>query len=266
MIFWYRNSVLASLVSIIGCVIVITGIAGLRDREIGVGPGILVIVAGIGIAALGKVISDRKAQKKTEQARTAQPGGKAGSTARYTENTGYAERSTSQNAGNTKKTKNPDKELEEIIRQAEGYAEKEEYHKELETLLSGLSIDSGNAVLLNRIGRAYRHVGDYNAALDYYFRSAKVDPNDLSIGTNIAVAYYYLGEYEKADQYFQGEITRLESMNNHESRSMLGITYANYALCIGKMGDLNRAREFLSKAERAGYKKCDVIWNMLMRT
>lgn len=76
MIFWYRNSVLASLVSIIGCVIVITGIAGLRDREIGVGPGILVIVAGIGIAALGKVISDRKAQKKTEQARTAQPGEK----------------------------------------------------------------------------------------------------------------------------------------------------------------------------------------------
>lgn len=337
MVIWYRNSVLASIVSIVGCVIVITGVSGLLNKEIGAGAGILLIIAGIGIAALGKVISVMKAQKKREQAQRAQGGGQTGSTARYSGNTGTAQGSTSQNTGNTgytygstsqntgntgytygnttqnagntgyaygnssqntgnagytysstsqntgntgytyrsasqttgntqrQLTKEEIQALRNIIKLAESYAEKEEYDKELDTLLSGLSIDPENAELLNQIGRAYRHVGDYNAALDYYFRSAKADPNNLSIGSNIATAYMFLGEYEKADHYFQGEIRRLEAVHSQEAKDVLAIAYANYALCVGRMGDLNKARDYLSKAEQTGYKKCDVIWNMLMK-
>lgn len=276
MIIWYKNSILASIVSIIGCVIAVTGVYGLVDGESSAGIGILMIIVGICIAAVGKIISEQKAKKKAEQALRAQSGSKTGNTAG---NTGNAYRTAPQSTGNMgnaygnsaqsygyrQKTKETEQTLANIISLAKSYAEKEEYNKELDTLLSGLSVDPGNAVLLNHIGRAYRHVGDYKSALDYYFRSAKADPNDLSIGSNIATAYMFLGEYEKADHYFQGEIRRLEASNDPEARGVLAITYANYAQCVGRMGDLNKARDYLSKAEKAGYKNCDAAWNMLLK-
>ena len=279
MFIWYRNSVLASIVSIIGCVIACTGIYGIIDKEIGVGPGILLIIAGIGTAALGSAISEQKAKKKAEQARRAQSGNIGGNTTRYSGNTGSANGTASQNAGtgrntygtsapntgNTQKTQEKNEALKDILRQAESCEKKDEFKKELDILLTGLSVDAENAELLNRIGRAYRRLGDYNTALDYYLRSAKADPNSLWIGTNIATAYLFLGEYEKADQYFRGEIRKLEASNNPQARDMLALTYANYALCVGRMGDLNKARVFLSKAEQAGYKNSDTVWKMLLK-
>ena len=74
MVIWYRNSILASLVSIIGCVIVVFGVTDLFQgdaRELTVVTDIVMIVVGIAVAALGKIISDHKAEKKRAKARQA---------------------------------------------------------------------------------------------------------------------------------------------------------------------------------------------------
>lgn len=62
MIIFYKNSFLASVVSIIGCMFVLGGIACIREGEIL--PGILLIVLAVPIMALAKWISNNKAFKK----------------------------------------------------------------------------------------------------------------------------------------------------------------------------------------------------------
>ena len=68
MLIWYRNSILASIVSLIGCAGVVAGISELlkdaSQREMSVPETIGFIAAGILFAVLGKVISSNKEKKK----------------------------------------------------------------------------------------------------------------------------------------------------------------------------------------------------------
>ena len=61
MILWYKNSVLASIVSILGCVLVMAGIAMFGDEP---GGAVAMILIGAAMAIWGKVISNNKAFKK----------------------------------------------------------------------------------------------------------------------------------------------------------------------------------------------------------
>ena len=60
MILWYKNSFLASVVSILGCFLVFAGIATFGDDAF---VAVLLIVIGIAVAIWGKVISSNKAFK-----------------------------------------------------------------------------------------------------------------------------------------------------------------------------------------------------------
>ena len=60
MIRWYKNSFLASVVSIIGCLIILGGIASFSES---IGGAIALIIAGLALAVWGKNISDNKAFK-----------------------------------------------------------------------------------------------------------------------------------------------------------------------------------------------------------
>ena len=62
MIFFYKNSFLASVVSILGCIVAMCGIAIIAEGD--VLPGILCIVAAIPLMILAKRISKKKAFKK----------------------------------------------------------------------------------------------------------------------------------------------------------------------------------------------------------
>ena len=265
--------------------------------------GLLVIAAGVAIAFAGNLISARKEKKKQEQARveqnrnytdnttsgtrntgntasrTYETGGTAGS-ARFCPNCGaplvhggmfcgncgtqVKAPSAGGTAGNTQQAEKPKESVEMILKRANDHAENEDYQKELEVLLTGLSVDDKNATLLNHIGRAYRRLGNYNTALDYYLRSAAIDPDELSIGSNIATVYMFLGAYDQAEKIFEAEIRKLETDSRAEAKKVLRITYANYALCAGKKGDLNKAKRLLDKAKQAGYENCEKVWSMLM--
>ena len=115
----------------------------------------------------------------------------------------------------------------------------------------------------NLIGRANRRLGNFDAALEYYYRSEAINPNDLTIRTNIANAISMKGDHAHAKSIYETEIQRLEALNTPDARGVLAITYSSYALCIGKMGDLNGSREYLKKAEKVGYKNSSGIWKQL---
>lgn len=62
MVLWYKNSFLASVVSILGCILVITGIGIAGEGD--VTATALLILCGIPLIIWGKVISNNKAFKK----------------------------------------------------------------------------------------------------------------------------------------------------------------------------------------------------------
>lgn len=63
MIFWYKNSFLASIVSIIGCLTVCMGVV-IYTEEGALGTAIVCALIGIPLAIAGKMISVRKAERR----------------------------------------------------------------------------------------------------------------------------------------------------------------------------------------------------------
>ena len=61
MVFWYKNSVLASIVSVLGCVMAMGGIATFSDDSTA---AVCLILIGVALAVWGKQISNNKAFKK----------------------------------------------------------------------------------------------------------------------------------------------------------------------------------------------------------
>ena len=63
MIRWYKNSFLASVVSILGCTLILAGIMIVVEEEELAG-GIMLAIVGLALAIWGKNISENKAFKK----------------------------------------------------------------------------------------------------------------------------------------------------------------------------------------------------------
>ena len=61
MILWYKNSFLASIVSILGCILIIGAIANFGDDP---AMAVCYILIGVALAIWGKLISDNKSFKK----------------------------------------------------------------------------------------------------------------------------------------------------------------------------------------------------------
>lgn len=65
MAIWYKNSILASIVSVLGCGFIVVAIQELSAGELDLFPDFIGIVAmGVALAVLGWFISDRKAKKQ----------------------------------------------------------------------------------------------------------------------------------------------------------------------------------------------------------
>ena len=61
---WFNNSVLASIISIFGCMFVILGFTYFSESVAG---GLLFIALGAGLVWLGSVVSRKKAERKQNQ-------------------------------------------------------------------------------------------------------------------------------------------------------------------------------------------------------
>lgn len=68
MIIWYRNSILASIVSLSGCALAVVGFGEMQDKEISTATGIIMIVLGVCAVILGWFISEHKREKKRRSA------------------------------------------------------------------------------------------------------------------------------------------------------------------------------------------------------
>lgn len=142
-----------------------------------------------------------------------------------------------------------------LLSEAQGYAEKKDYRNELRTLAKAMEIAPENNTVLLRLGRAYWRAGLPEKALEYYHIAEELYPKDPIVYANIGSAYLKLGHNEKAKEQYEKAIDIIEADPMSACAEDIAITYGNYALCVGRLGDRKRAKEYLSIAKEKGYSK-----------
>ena len=148
-----------------------------------------------------------------------------------------------------------------LFEEAKAHAAKGDYVQELQTLIKCLSLAPDNSEVYNRIGRAYRRLGNNAKALEYYEKARELTPDVYWIVTNIGLVYFFSGEYEKARKYLEQGIAMMEKDPRDSSSYEIGANYANYGFCLGRLGDMNGAKKYLRMAKEKGYAQ-DILENI----
>ena len=141
---------------------------------------------------------------------------------------------------------------------ADNYEEKGDYQTALEILLQNeekAADDKARYYL--RLGRCYRLCGMYQKALECYNKAIEINPNDGVAYTNIGSVYIWLKEYSRALSYCRKGITLMEQGLKKPTKTEYTHCLANYAIALGKTGQIDKCNEYFRKAESYGYPNVD---------
>ena len=142
-----------------------------------------------------------------------------------------------------------------LLSEAAKFAEKKDYHNELQKLSEAKKFAPEDNTVLLRLGRAYWRLGSIEKAMEYYHMAEELYPDDPSVYNNIGSAYFKLGHYAEAKAQYEKAVALIASDPMSSCAEDTAITYGNYAYCLGKLGDRENARKYLSIAKEKGYSK-----------
>lgn len=145
-----------------------------------------------------------------------------------------------------------------ILYKSSVYHEEEKYDQELDALLLAQKLKPDNASVLIKLGRVHRILGDNLKALEFYNKAKAIDPRDPTIYMNMGAVYTLKGDYATGKALYEQAIDLFENGATGTINDR-ATCYANYALCIGKWGNIKVARKYLIKAKRNGYNEKNII-------
>ncbi len=148
--------------------------------------------------------------------------------------------------------------LAAIFAEAVEFDDRRDYKAELETLVKGLDIAPDNCTLLLKLGRVNRRMGFPKEALEYYRRAEAADPENPIIYVNMATLYIGQGQTAQARPLLEKAIAMIEADPLSAPSGDITVTYGNYALCLGKLGDRAGAKKYLRKAKELGCSKDEI--------
>ncbi len=153
-----------------------------------------------------------------------------------------------------------DARLVSLLDKAESYAEKGELQSEHNSLATAYSVAPENADVLLRYGRSYIKLGFPQKAMEYFRKAEVLYPDDPIVYVNIGTALLKEGHYAEAKQQYEKGLSIIEEDPASASLGDIAVTYGNYALCVGKLGDRKTARKYLSIAKEKGYRSASIDW------
>lgn len=128
---------------------------------------------------------------------------------------------------------------------------------EMMVLAEALSLDGNNTVILTRLGRLHREMGNFGKAEELYNRVTKLDPNSPLGYAGLGAMYVIRNENEKALPYLEKCIPLY-----HESDYDLAVSLANYGIALGRTGRKAEAKKALKKAKKKGYENLNAACRM----
>ncbi len=153
-----------------------------------------------------------------------------------------------------------DARLVSLLDKAEAYAEKGELQSEHKALATAYSLAPENNDVLLRYGRSYIKLGFPQKAMEYFRKAEALFPEDPVVYVNIGTALLKEGHFAEAKQQYEKGLSIIEEDPASASLGDIAVTYGNYALCVGKLGDRKTARKYLSIAKEKGYRSASIDW------
>ena len=100
-------------------------------------------------------------------------------------------------------------------------------------------------------GTMYFYLGDFERAIERYVNAANLAPNDHRVWGNLADAYYFDGGQEQvADVAYRRAIDLAEQSLEVNAEEFL--VMSEVALYYSRIGDTDKAKEFIAKAQSQG--------------
>jgi TolB-like protein/tetratricopeptide (TPR) repeat protein len=100
-------------------------------------------------------------------------------------------------------------------------------------------------------GTMYFYLGDFERAIERYVNAANLAPNDHRVWGNLADAYYFDGGQEQvADVAYRRAIDLAEQSLEVNAEEFL--VMSEIALYYSRIGDTDKAKEFIAKAQSQG--------------
>ena len=159
---------------------------------------------------------------------------------------------------NTDSEADQEEQFKSLIYQSTDYHMKERYQEELDVLLRAQKIKPDNIHVLVKLGRVHRCLGDNIKAMEFYNKAKDMNPRDPTIYVNMASVYVMSGDYANGKPLYEQALDLIEDGAPATIQDKAAI-YANYAICIGKLGNIKVARKYLIKARRNGYDEKTII-------
>ena len=130
-------------------------------------------------------------------------------------------------------------------------------------LNEAIQYDPSSAKLWTKLGRAHRLTGNLDYARDCYQKALKIKPDDIETIGNLGVVEIYSNNFELAYRYCK---YAYENSSNSLDASLKAMHAANFAVCLAKLGRKKEAMQMAKIAKKRGYKKYDVIKDMIKQS
>ena len=147
-----------------------------------------------------------------------------------------------------------------LLDKAESFADKSELQSEHNTLAAAYSVAPENNDVLLRYGRSFVKLGFPQKAMEYFRKAEALYPDDPIVYVNIGTALLKEGHFAEAKEEYEKGLSMIEEDPKSASTGDIAVTYGNYALCVGRLGDRKTARKYLTIAKEKGYRSASIDW------
>lgn len=156
-------------------------------------------------------------------------------------------------AGTPSPKTDADAQFHRIIAEKNRLTGEGDYASQIPLLIEATGLDVNKerkGRIWNLLGIAYEQIDSADRAAECYYTAQRFDPENPACYNNLGLYYAKKGEYEIAVRHMHTALKKANKRNQN-----LGLYYANYALVLGKSGDLPGAKEMLLHAVQAGHDR-----------
>lgn len=165
--------------------------------------------------------------------------------------------------GEVSEAKLTERETLDAMYRAAQFEKKNQFWEELQCLLEASERAPDNAILLVKLGRAYRRNNMYAKAVECYEKSIKINPSYGNAYVNLGTIYILEEQYAKAEQSCRKGIELMNANRIEYTNGDYAIAHSNCAIAVGKQGRKEEAKRLLKIAENNGYKNGDAARKMI---
>ena len=145
--------------------------------------------------------------------------------------------------------------LDDMLELASQYEAAGDHKQQLVILQSAAELYPDDPGVFNRMGIAYRLMGNFSEAIKCYTEAFRRDPENGVYYSNLGICLLCADRFEKSLEWFERALPLLKKNNDPSCATAL----ANYAYALAKSGYAENAVRCLKEAAQLGYPHVEAM-------